>query len=404
MLDGKVISAVLQSREAYDKVKDYISSTELSPQAQMWLPLISDWYSLDRSANHVDMSILLDRADRELPENHLDSLKSWIRDIPECDSPAHVVSNLLELKRYVKGNELCQVIQSRDKKKLPAILEEYTQLQSATDLGRSEITWTMDDSEMDQLLDRSNLIKIAPKRLNNKLAGGCIRGDHILIFGRPESGKTLFTVNMVSSFLKQDLRVLYVGNEESTYKPRKRIINNLSKMSNDDYLSNKQAAMSAARASGFDNLYICRMYPGTLSEIEDAVKDTKPDVVVLDQIRGIDHPVANGNFTQKLTILGEKFRNMAGKYSFLAVSVTQAGDKTERHGQEPPEWLTMSDIDSNRTGLAGAVDVLLGVGKNSDLDAHGRRAISICKNKNSDSDDSHEGFYVEIDKRLSTVR
>jgi hypothetical protein len=64
----------------------------------------------------------------------------------------------------------------------------------------------------------------------------------------------------------------------------------------------------------------------------------------------------------------------------------------------------MSDIDSNRTGLAGAVDVLLGVGKNSDLDAHGRRAISICKNKNSDSDDSHEGFYVEIDKRLSTVR
>lgn len=404
MLDGKVLASILQSREAYDKVRDYIAKDELSPEAQMWYPLIQKWYKADRSATYVDLPLLMERGDRELPENHINSLKSYLEDLPEIDSPVNVVTNLLDLKRYVKGNELSQAIQSRDQKKIGPLLEQYSELQSATTLGNSDITWTMDDAEMDSVLDRHNLIKVAPKRLNNKLAGGCIKGDHILIFGRPEAGKTLFTVNMVSGFLRQGLRVLYVGNEESTYKPRKRIVNNLSGRNNDEYNEDPEGTMTLAREKGFDNLFICRMYPGTLAEIEDAVKDVNPDVVVLDQIRGVDHPVANGNFTQKLTTLGEKFRNMAGRHNFLAVSITQAGDKTERHGQEPPEWLSMSDIDSNRTGLAGAVDVLLGIGTNSELDAHGQRAISICKNKNSDAEDSHEGFYIEIDKRLSRAK
>ena len=250
MLDAKVIAAVIQSRDAYDKVRDYLASDELSPQAQMWLPLIKKWYKADRSATYVDVAMLKERGARELPEAHVERLSNWLEDLPAIDSPVNVVTNLLELKRYVKGNELCQAIQARDTKNVPTLLESYIELQNATTLGNSDITWTMDDEEMDKTLDRDNLIKIAPKRLNNKLAGGCIRGDHILIFGRPESGKTLFTVNMVSAFLRQRLRVLYIGNEESTYKPRKRIINNLTKANNDQYLADKDAIMQVAYEQG----------------------------------------------------------------------------------------------------------------------------------------------------------
>jgi sugar phosphate isomerase/epimerase len=55
-------------------------------------------------------------------------------------------------------------------------------------------------------------------------------------------------------------------------------------------LQNREEAIRLANEAGFDGLYICRMYPGTLAEVEEAVKDTNPDVVVLDQIRGLDHP------------------------------------------------------------------------------------------------------------------
>lgn len=403
MLDAKVISAILNSREAYDKVRDHLKRDELSPEAQMWFPLIQKWYSVDRSSTNVDVKMLLEKGKREFPEEHVGNLSSWLETLPSVDSPMNVVTDTLELKRFILGNKLSQAIASRKTKDIGELLGQYQEMWEATSLGSSEITWTMDDEEMDQVLDRKNLIKIAPKKLNERFGGGMIPGDHLLIFGRPESFKTGFTVNMTAGFLRQGLRTLYIGNEESTYKPRKRIISNLSGISGDEYETRRDEALEKARAKGFDNLFICRMYPGTLTEVEDAVKDINPDVVVLDQIRGLDHPVANGNFSQKLTILGERFRQMAGKHSFLAVSITQAGDKTERHGQEPPEWLSISDIDFNRTGLAGAVDGLIGIGNTAELEAHNRRAISICKNKNNDADDAKEGFYVEIDKRLSRV-
>lgn len=404
MLDSKVISAILNSREAYDKVRDHLQRDELSPEAQMWYPLIKKWYATDRSSTCVDTRMLLEKGKRELPKEHVSNLTSWLEGLPPVESPKNIVEDMLELRRFILGNKLTQAITSRKHKDIPPLVEEYADILKATSLGKSEITWTMDDDEMDKVLDNQNKIKVSPKRLNEKLGGGIIRGDHLLIFGRPEAFKTGFTVNTVSGFLRQKLTVLYIGNEESTYKPRKRIINNLSGISGEEYETRRDEALALAREKGLDGLYMCRMYPGTLAEVEEVVKDIKPDVVVLDQIRGLDHPTPNGNFTQKLTQLGERFRNLAGKYDFAAISVTQAGDKTERHGQEPPEWLSMSDIDSNRTGLAGAVDVLIGIGTNSELDSYNKRAISICKNKNNDADDAKQGFYVEIDKRLSRVR
>ena len=404
MLDGRVISAIIQSRDAYDRVRDHLSKDDLSPEGQMWYPLIKQWYMTDRNARSIDQALLIERAELTLPEAHKQSLISWLTGIAPEESPANVVLNLIEVKKFINGNKLCEAIQGRKHKEIETLLEEYSGLLQATSLGTSEITWTMDDEEMDAALDQANKIKIAPKRLNDRLGGGMIPGDHLLIFGRPESWKTGFTVNVVSGILRQGKRVLYVGNEESTYKPRKRIVNNLSGMAGEEYEANKDLAMQKARENGFDNLHICRMYPGTLAEVEEAVKDIRPDVVVVDQIRGLDHPVQNGNRTEKLTVLGERFRNLGAKHNFLAISITQAGDKTERHGQEVPEWMGMGDIDSNRTGLAGAVDVLLAVGTTAELEGRNQRAISICKNKNNDADDAKEGFYIEIDKRLSRAR
>jgi hypothetical protein len=98
----------------------------------MWLPLIRGWYKTDRRATCVDTSLLVAKGERELPEAHVDSLKSWLRDLPEVDSPINVATDLIELKRYVKGNELCQAIQGRDMRKVIPILEEYTELSTAT--------------------------------------------------------------------------------------------------------------------------------------------------------------------------------------------------------------------------------------------------------------------------------
>ena len=405
MLDGKVIESCLQSRDAFEKVRDHVQIEELSLQGQTWWPLIKEWYESDRNARSVDRQILLSKGSRELPEAHLDTLVGWLNDLPPVDSPVNVVKDLLELKRYQAGNALSQAIQGRKNDKIDDLLSEYRELREATELGRSEIIWTMDDGDMDALLNRENLIKVAPQRLNDKLLGGSTVGDQILIFGRPEAGKTLFTVNMVAGFLKYGHRVLYVGNEEGTYKTRKRIINNLANADNDVYAADPEGTLAQAKARGLDELFICHMQPGSPAEIEDVVKDVKPKIVVVDQIRNLTLTGrGNEKLTDRLGNLATEMRSMANRRQFLSVAITQAGDKTERHGQEPPPWLTMSDVADNRTSLAAQYDVMLGVGCTEELRRTNTRAISICKNKLSDAEDAHEGFVVQVDVRRSKVR
>lgn len=403
MIDGKVIDACLSSREAFDSVQGHIELSELGLQAQTWWPLIKDWYDRDRSSRCVDRDMLLEQGTLHLPEAHLDTLTGWLRDLEPVDSPVNVVKHLLELKRYQKGNELSAAIQGRQNDKIDSLVAEYTELRQATELGRSDVTWTMDNGDMDSQLDRQNLIKVAPKRLNERLLGGGGPGTTILVFGRPESGKTLFTVNSVAGFLKFGERVLYVGNEESTYRTRKRIINNLANCDNDAYDADPEAAIARAEANGLNELYLCHMQPGSPAEIESIVRDVCPTVVVVDQIRNL-HLAGSQKLTDRLGDLATAMRSMAARHNFLCMAVTQAGDKTEKHGQEPPPWLSMSDVADNRTSLAAQYDVILGIGCTEELRRTGTRAISICKNKLSDKEDAHEGFVVKVDVTRSKVR
>jgi hypothetical protein len=405
MQDGKILAAITSSRDAYDRVKAHLDPEELSLQGQTWYPLIQSWYENDPAASKVDMDLLKERGTLALPEAHLDTLLGWINDLPEVDSPQNVVTHLIELKRYHKGNELSQAIQGRQDEKVSDLLSEYAELREATTLGRSTITWTNDDGAMDALLDREGLIKIAPKRLNEKLLGGATPGDTILLFGRPEAGKTLFTVNIVAGLLKFGHKVFYVGNEEGTYKTRKRIINNLSNCDNDTYAANPEATKELARQRGLDNLHMAHMEPGSVAEIEAVCKELKPDVVVVDQIRNLEiSGKGNDKLTDRLGALGTSFRGAAARHNFLGIAVTQAGDKTERHGQEVPPWLTMSDIADNRTSLAAQFDVIVGIGCTEEMRRTGMRALSLCKNKLSDREDAHEGITVQVDVRRSKVR
>lgn len=404
MLDAKVLSSVIDSRKAYDKVKSYISEEDLGLQAQAWWPLVVECYLADQQAESLDRDILGAKGKRDLPEKHVDMLLSWFHELPEGVSPDLVVKELLELKRYVKGNELSQAIQGRQSSRIDDLLSEYSSLRAATQLGSSEVTWTMDDSEMTTSLNRDNLIKFAPQRVNERLQGGIGPGDTILIFGRPEAGKTLFTVNAVAGFLKYKRKTLVIGNEEGTYRTRKRIVCNLANVDNDGYDADPEGALAKARERGLDYLYICHMQPGSPAEIEELVKEIQPEVVVVDQIRNLTLGKTNDKLTDRLGELGTAMRSMANRHGFASVSVTQAGDKTERHGQEVPPWLTMADIADNRTSLAGQFDVIIGVGCTEELRRNDSRAISFCKNKLSDKEDAHEGLVVKINVGRSKVK
>lgn len=402
MTDAKVIAAVLDSRSAYDKVRDHVEKEDLSPQGGAWWELIKDWYAKDPSASRVDRASLRARGESRLPERHIDTLLGWYDSIEESPSPGNVAIDLLEVKRHSVGNLLCAAIQSKDPKKIQKHYEEFGQLLHAEDLGRSEIRWTEDDDEMNARLSRENLIPLHPRSLNAKCDGGAARGDHIIIFGRPEAGKTLFTVNLVGGFLRDGYKVLYIGNEEDTYKTRARIVCNLSGATKHQREQEPERSSAIAAEKGLGNLRILHMNPGTIAEIDEIMSEVRPDVLVIDQIRNVDSN-ADG-LTQKLSDLAKGVRALLARYDCVGVSVTQAGDKTERHGQEPPPWLHMGDIDSSRTGLPAQADLVIGLGCNHEMQSANQRAVSLCKNKLNDSPDGRVGFVVSVDLSRSRVQ
>lgn len=393
-----MIAAILDSRAAFDKARKFIVEDELSPQGKLWYTLILDWYDNDAMAASVDREAVEERGKRSFPEKHFDTLLGYWKSIPASISPANVVTDLIGLRRFSVGNQLCSSIQGQNKEKTQRLLEEYSELMKSDKLGTSIVRWTEDDKELAERLSRNNLIKLFPQSLNAKCKGGAARGDHIVIFGRPESGKTMFTVNMVSGFLRQTLRVLYIGNEEDTYKTRKRIICNLASCTPDQFEVETEKALQVARDRGLDNLRICHMSPGSIPEIEEIVKEVEPDVLVLDQIRNLS--AKGDSMTTKLERLGIDVRNLLGRYDMLGVSITQARD-SEHSGKE---WLVMEDMDSSRTGLPGQADLIVGVGVTPQLIANNQRAISLCKNKLNEDPDGRQGFIVTVDPARSKVK
>jgi len=396
MLDGQLLAAVIASGDAYRKVEAYVSLEELSPQAQEWYKLVQAWYTRDPESPSVDRELLTEAAKREFSEKFKDSLLQWGKDL-DTASPENVVQHVLELKKQNLRNEIGQAMFTKDGR-TGALMAQYIELESATDLtteGTAEAGyWTNDDEEQDNLLNRENLIPLTPSKLNDRIGGGTVAGDHIIIAGRPNVTKTLFAVAQTAAWARLGYTVLYVGNEESTYKTRKRLTCALAVATSTQYEQSNEKVKELAHERGLDNVLFYRLTPGTIQDVERAVKKVKPDIVILDQLRAL------GGITDKLTKQLEQnataFRNLAGQYNFVAVSIVQAGESA---AGKP--FLRMEDISDSKTGIQGAVDLMIMIGMDEEMEMRGQRGITLPKNKLSEEVASP--FVIDVDTARTRI-
>lgn len=399
MLDAKILAAVISDRAAFDRISQYVTKQDFNASLGLWYDLVVDWYKRDKTSTCVDVAILQSRAERELPERHKTTYIEALELLPEVVSAENIVSDYLELRAFNLEMELAQAIAGRvDKSKRVALTEELLSVYNQEDLSdTSGIIIARGLDSMDRQLSRENLIKLAPKALNDRCDGGAIRGDHIVVFAYVERGKTLFVVNLAASFLRQNLRVLYVGNEESIVKPQSRIRANLSNISQRQIEQHGERALQEAnkraRQFGMDkNLVLAHLQPGSIQEIDDLCTEHSPDILILDQIRNIGG--GHEGLTHRLNANAISIRGLLAKHQCLGVSVAQANPVSHL-------WLTASDLDSTKVGLPAQADLMIGINANESMLATGERAINLCKNKLSP--DHHDGFYCMFDTSKSRV-
>lgn len=401
MNEQKILSAVLKSREVWEKIKDKVEKDEWSPEGKIIFELCSSFYQRDPGATVCDAEILSTRAIREIQSakvaeivsTGIRSLSSGLSDI----SAENVAEEVIALKRSVLGIKIAAALSTgKDPGRVLSLMDEYKDLGTGLEEEKNSEELFSGVSALDisrRSFNRDNLIKLEPKILNDHIDGGLRGGHHVLIFAPTEMGKSLVAINLCYGFLKQNLKVLYCGNEDPAPDMMMRMMSRLTGMNKYEILENPERADEILKHRNWDKFILANMSPGTFRAIHKLLDELKPQVLVLDQLRNID--VESDNRTQALEKAATEARNTAKKYNIPVISVTQAADSASGK-----KVLNRGDVDSSNIGIPGQTDLMIGIGATPDMEEQNLRMFSFCKNKLSGR---HSPIPIQVDPLLSKV-
>lgn len=376
MIEKQLISAVCKSREFWEKVTQFDIQEELSEHGKEIYSYATKYYSNDPDCSSVDTTLMLENLKSSYTPKHHELLERICRGIEESEpSVPNVIEAVREIKQTRIAQELSSKLLSPERNGVEELIDKYKSLDVLeTESIEDKIINNVPINSIIELRKDENKIQLLPKSLNATIGGGVYRGQNILIYGRPEAGKTLLAINMVRGFLQQGLKVLYIGNEDPAAQLLPRFVASLAGRTFVDVVRNASEAEGQARASGYERLYLAELSPGTFKEIEVLCDSIRPDVVVFDQLRNIY--AGKCDKVEQLERVATNSRNLAKSRNVVCVGITQAGASAENK-----LVLDMGDVDFSNTGMPAQMDLMIGVGADTDALTRNVRCLSLAKNK-----------------------
>ena len=258
---------------------------------------------------------------------------------------------------------------------------------------------TKDISELIENLKDNTKWKFNLTDLRNRV-NGIGEGNLIIIFARPESGKTAFWVNLVAGqdgFATQGAKVCALINEEPAIRTQMRLINAHTGMKFNEIKENP------VKAGGMwekikNNIQILDTVDWTLEKIDSYLAKEKPDVLVIDQL---DKVHIDGTFSrgdEKLRAIYTGAREIAKRRDCSLIGISQAS------ADASGKWdMTFDMMENSRTGKAAEADLIIGIGykPNSEYSNESDRSLSISKNKITGW---HGKIMVKIEPGVSRYR
>ena len=233
------------------------------------------------------------------------------------------------------------------------------------------------DNLLDQLKDNTKW-KFNLEPLRDKV-NGVGDGNLVIIFARPEAGKTAFWVNLVSGvdgFASQGAKVCALINEEPAVRTQMRLINAHTGMTFDEIRADKVEA-NKRWAEIRKNIKILDTVDWSLDDVDEFVQKEKPDILVVDQLDKVNVKGSFARTDEKLRAIYTGAREIAKRNNCCVVAVSQAS--ADGHGKFD---LTFDMMEGSKTGKAAEADVIIGVGHRDKLDTDERiRSLAISKNK-----------------------
>lgn len=376
-MENKVIAACIQSREAFLEVLSTEIDSDFSDMVQVVWEQIKNYYNADPNAELVDKELLTTQITRK-NKKHAEMFKNYISSLEEV-STANVLKEAINVKLDAVKHKLAEeFISDRDNyPKIDNLLEQYNKLRIGeldTEENHTEIYQNPSIGDIIESSGADNRIVILPKSLNDQIGGGVLRGHHVVLFAPTDMGKSLFALNMAYGFLKQKLKVIYVGNEDPAADMIRRLVWRITGFTDQELHQKPEEAQDKLDEFEFENFIFVEAAPGTPREIEELVKEYEPDILMVDQIRNLD--MGEEHKVLSLEKAASFMRKMGKMYNLVPVSLTQAADSATGK-----LLLNRGDIDFSNVGIPGTADLLIGIGATEEMEAAGQRMLSFVKNK-----------------------
>jgi len=370
--------------------KDFYTKNKTKVSKELFTNGTGDLYETIRRA-HED-------SDANLSINEISSLHTDVYNPALTRASKENFSNLIkEISGLTEPNETIanNILQSLYKRRLASrIAVIATEIYNGRDADFSEIQKILEepisdnnddysyvtgdiDTLIESLKDNTKFkFNLAP--LKDKV-NGVGEGNLLIVFARPESGKTAFWVNLVAGidgFASQGAKVCALINEEPAIRTQMRLINAHTGLTFDEV----RADMPLAKEKWAEirqNINILDTVDWDLEMVDDFVKKEKPDILVIDQLDKVN---VKGNFArtdEKLRAIYTGAREIAKRNNCCVIAVSQAS--ADGHGKFN---LTFDMMEGSKTGKAAEADVIIGVGYNNSLeDNQNVRSLAISKNK-----------------------
>lgn len=385
MIEKQLIKLLL-NKDFYEKNKGKISKGMFTNGTGNLYETISKAHT--KSQNDLTLpeveSLHMDVYNPALTRTARDNFRNLIEEIQnEKDSDREIASEILSsLHKRNTAQQIAVVATEIFNGREGGFNDIQNLLDSAKDnLSKEDYEFVTSDIHelLECLKDRSkykfNLESLAEH------VGGVGPGNLVVVFARPESGKTAFWVSLVANengFAHQGAKVVALVNEESGYRTKMRIINAFTGMTLHDI--EKEPEVAAKKwAEIKDNIHIADTVDWNLDKVDSLAAETKPDILVIDQL---DKVHVSGNFArtdEKLRAIYTGAREIAKRRDCCILAISQAS--AEASGKLD---ISFDMMENSKTGKAAEADLILGIGYRNLLDTdENLRSIAVSKNKMS---------------------
>jgi len=204
-------------------------------------------------------------------------------------------------------------------------------------------------------------------------------GNLVIVFARPEVGKTAFWVSLVAGpkgFAEQGALVHAFINEEPAVRTQMRAINCFTGL-NREQVSEDIPKTHEEWKKIKDNIKMIDTVDWTIQDIDSHCEKYKPDIIIIDQLDKINVSGTYARTDERLRAVYTSAREIAKRRDCVVLAISQAS--ADAHNRNS---ISFDMMENSKTGKAAEADLIIGIGSNTMTDpTNVARILNVSKNK-----------------------